>query len=126
MLVVDADVNDILPAVLSWAAAAVGVYVYWDSRRRWQRATRKPTPVKTDQPQAAIIEIVERGRTTTDTSAGSVIIPNDVRINGQSLLVPRDSPVIVHEISTAPDEVLNVTLTLFARRITIAAEGDLP
>ncbi|WP_328336748.1 hypothetical protein [Streptomyces violaceus] len=97
-------------------------------RRHRDRATRakpQPAPVKTDQPQAAIIEIVERGRSTTDTPGGSVIIPNNVRINGQSLLVPRDYPVIVHEIKTDPDEILNVTLTLFARRITIAAEGDL-
>jgi len=122
---VDADVNDILPAVLAWAAAAVAIYLHWKGRHRWQRATRKPAPVKTDQPQAAVIEIVERGRSTTDTSSGSVIIPNDVRINGQSLLVPRDCPIIVHEIKTDPDEVMNVTLTLFARRVTIAAEGDL-
>ncbi|WP_143645437.1 hypothetical protein [Streptomyces swartbergensis] len=117
--------NDILPVVLAWAAAAVALYLYWDGKRRWQRANRKPTPIKTDQPQAAVIEIVERGRATTETASGSVIIPNDVRINGQSLLVPRDSPVIVHEIKTDPDEVLTVTLTLFARRVTIAAEGDL-
>ncbi|MFE0470491.1 hypothetical protein ACFW2V_02595 [Streptomyces sp. NPDC058947] len=117
--------SDILPVVLAWVAAAVAVYLCWDGRRRWQRVTGKPAPIKTDQPQAAVIEIVERGRSTTDTAGGSVIIPNDVRINGQSLLVPRDCPVIVHEIKTDPDEVLNVTLTLFARRVTIAAEDDL-
>ncbi|MFD5491610.1 hypothetical protein ACFWH4_01380 [Streptomyces sp. NPDC127091] len=117
--------NDVLPAVLAWGAAAVAVYLHWDGRRRWQRATRKPAPVKTDQPQAAVIEIVERGRSTTDTSSGSVIIPNDVRINGQSLLVPRDCPVTVHEMELDDSTVAHVTLTLFARRVTIAAEGDL-
>ncbi|WP_432130642.1 hypothetical protein [Streptomyces tendae] len=94
-------------------------------RRSRDRASLKPALVKTGQPQAAVIEIVEKGRATDNTTGGSVIIPNDVRINGQSLLAPRDCPVIVHEISTDPDEILNVTLTLFARRVVIAAEDDL-
>lgn len=117
--------SDLLPAILGWLAAGIAASAWWRGRRRRQQINPNTTPTKTDHPQAAIIEIVERGRTTTDTPGGSVIILNDVRINGQSLLVPRDYPVIVHEIKTDPDEVLNVTLTLFARRITIAAEGDL-
>jgi hypothetical protein len=118
-------VNDVLPITLSWLAAAVAIGLYWDSRRRWRRLNRKPTPSKTGGPQAAVIEIVEKGRATDDTSGGSVILPNDIRINGQSLLAPADCPIVVHEIKTEPDELVNVTLTLFARRVVIAAEGDL-
>ncbi|MFG3476463.1 hypothetical protein ACGF3K_14525 [Streptomyces sp. NPDC047980] len=72
----------------------------------------------------AVIEIIEKGRTTDDTSGGSVIVPNDVRINGQSLLASADDPVIVHEMSTRGDELVRVTLTLFARRVSIRAEND--
>ncbi|MFD5221359.1 hypothetical protein ACFWMH_27340 [Streptomyces tendae] len=116
--------NDYLPAVLAWLAALTGIALVWRGGRK-NKPRPKPALVKTDQPQAAVIEIVEKGRATDNTTGGSVIIPNDVRINGQSLLAPRDSPVIVHEMSTDPDEILNVTLTLFARRVVIAAEDDL-
>lgn len=76
--------------------------------------------------RGAVIEIIERGRVTTDDTPGdSVIVPNDVRINGQSLLASSDDPVIVHQISTTADDLVRVTLTLLARRVTIAAEGDL-
>lgn len=77
-------------------------------------------------PRGAVIEIIEKGRSTGDATIGdSIITPNDVRINGQSLLASADDPVIVHQISTAGDELVRVTLTLFARRVIIAADGDL-
>lgn len=117
--------NDVLPTILAWLAAALAAAAYWDGRRRWRRPTRKPTPAKTSGPQAAVIEIVEKGRTTDDTPGGSLIVPNDVRINGQSLLIPKDAPVTIHEIDADDSTVVNVTLTLFARRVVIAAEGDL-
>jgi hypothetical protein len=79
-----------------------------------------PTPAR-----GAIIEIIERGATTSDESAGrSIIVPNDVRINGQSLLTSAEDPVIVHEISARADSCVRVTLTLFARRVSIRAEND--
>lgn len=79
------------------------------------------------EPRGAVIEIVEKGRATSDATIGeSIITPNDVRINGQSLLASAEDPVVVHEISSSGDELVRVTLTLFARRIVIAAEGDLP
>lgn len=79
------------------------------------------------EPRGAVIEIIEKGRATSDATVGdSVIAPNDVRINGQSLLASADDPVIVHQVTTAGDELVRVTLTLFARRVTIAAEDDLP
>lgn len=79
---------------------------------------RKPEPL------GAVIEIIERDSTTDDTSGGSVIVPNDVRINGQSLLASADDPVIVHEMSTRGDDIVRVTITLLARRVSIRAEND--
>ena len=79
-----------------------------------------------DVPAAALIEIVERNRSTDDTPGGSVIVPNEVRINGIPLLVPDGESVKVHEIKANGQDIVCVTLTLFARRVTIAAEGDLP
>jgi hypothetical protein len=79
-----------------------------------------PTPKST----AAVIEIVEKAKTTDDTLAGSVIIPNEVRINGIPLLVTEDG-IQVHEMDFPPGDCAKVTLTLIARRVVIAAEGDL-
>ncbi|MFF0736891.1 hypothetical protein ACFYVK_35420 [Streptomyces chartreusis] len=117
--------NDALPIALSWLAAAAALAFHWDNRRRWRRMNRKPSPAKAIGPTAAVIEIVEKGRATDGTLGGSVILPNDIRINGQSLAAPADRPIVVHEISTEPDDLVCVTLTLIARRVTIAAEGDL-
>jgi hypothetical protein len=75
--------------------------------------------------RGAVIEIVERGRATDETTGGSLIVPNDIRINGQSLLSPRECPVKVHEVEFDDSSLVCVTLTLIARRIVIAAEGDL-
>jgi hypothetical protein len=75
-------------------------------------------------PTAAVIEIIERGRAADDTLGGSVIVPNEIRINGHPVAAPADKPVIVHEMNVASDELVSVTLTLFARRISIRAEGD--
>lgn len=74
--------------------------------------------------RAATIEIVERGAKTDDTMAGSVIVPDGVRINGQSLLTSSDHPVVVHEINLQDRSVAYVTLTLLARRIVVGAELD--
>lgn len=69
-------------------------------------------------PDGALIEIIER----TNDPDPKVILPNEVRINGVPLLAPRDEPVIVHEMSTSAEDVVRVTLTLFARRVVIGAE----
>ncbi|MEU2724063.1 hypothetical protein [Streptomyces smyrnaeus] len=77
------------------------------------------------QPRGAVIEIIERDHATSDDTIGdSVISPNDIRINGQSLLTSREDPVIVHEVTTRADDLVRVTLTLFARRVSIRAEHD--
>jgi hypothetical protein len=70
---------------------------------------------------APVIEIIEH---VGKPSAIGVIVPNDVRINGQSLLVSADDPVVVHEISLTNRETVRVTLTLFARRVVISEEVD--
>lgn len=71
-----------------------------------------------DRPQAAYIEIMER----TDDPDPAVIIPNEVRINGIPLLMPEGESVTVHEIGLSSNDVVKVTLTLFARRVLIDAE----
>ncbi|MCX4232011.1 hypothetical protein [Streptomyces ortus] len=108
---------------LAWLAAITTAVIYWAGRPK-KKASKKAA-AKTSGPQAAVIEVVEKGRATDSTSGGSVITPNDVRINGQSLLIPRDAEITVHEITSRDDELVTVTLTLFARRVVIAAEQDL-
>lgn len=75
-----------------------------------------------ETPRGAVIEIIEKRRRSSPPPGGDVIIPNEIRINGQPLLVPADSPVKVHEIEVQGNDVVLVTLTLFARRVVIAAE----
>jgi hypothetical protein len=69
-------------------------------------------------PEGAFIEIIER----TDNPDPQVIVPNEVRINGIPLLASADDPVEVHGISTLANDVVRVTLTLFARRVVIGHE----
>lgn len=71
-----------------------------------------------DLPKAALIEIVEK----TDGADPLVIIPNEVRINGVPLLIPDGQSITVHEIDVAARDVVQVTLTLFARRVIIGTE----
>lgn len=75
-------------------------------------------------PTAAVIEIIEPGRATDDTIGGSIIIPAEVRINGHQVLTTGGGERI-HQIDLPPREMAQVTLTLPARRVIIAAEGDL-
>lgn len=82
---------------------------------------------KSVMPAPAVIEIIERGLTVDeDRPITGVIAPNEVRINGIPLLASADHPVIVHEIVTTPRDAVVVTLTLFARRVFIGPEGELP
>jgi hypothetical protein len=70
-------------------------------------------------PAAALIEILE----VTDSPDPLVIVPNDIRINGVSILAP-DEPIVVHEIATESRDAVRVTLTLYARRVVIGAITD--
>lgn len=75
-------------------------------------------------PDAPVIEIIERGaRTDGKHGTETVIVPDDVRINGQSILCS-DEPVIVHEIDLSSLDAVRVTLTVLARRVVIGAEND--
>lgn len=76
------------------------------------------------EPLGAVIEIIERGAKTKDTAGQSVIVPDDVRINGQSLLMDAENPVIVHEMKVDHGSLVSVTLTLLVRRVSIRAEHD--
>lgn len=77
--------------------------------------------------KGALIEFFERNAPSTEgaTGAKSVIAPNDIRINGQSLWCDGDNPIIVHELSPLGGGLCRVTLTLLARKVVFAAEGDL-
>jgi len=75
-----------------------------------------------EQPQGAVIEIVEKRPARQSGSRSDLIVPNEVRINGQALLMPADSPVQVHGIEIRERDAVLVTLTVFAKRITVAAE----
>jgi hypothetical protein len=82
---------------------------------------RDPAPATTGLPPAALVEILDLGYRTDDTAAGSVIVPDCIRVNGMPLAVApgiRITPLGGGEAAT-------VTVTLYARRIVIAAEYDL-
>jgi hypothetical protein len=75
--------------------------------------------------RGAVIEIIERGRATDDTLGGSIIVPDEIRINGHALLSSAEHPIKVHGVEIEHPDLVYVTVTLLARRLTIAAEGDL-
>ena len=69
-------------------------------------------------PKAALIEIIERN-CHPDDSMG-VILPDEVRINGVPILMP-DDPIVIHE-TVIGNDVVKVTMTMFARRVVIGRE----
>lgn len=94
-------------------------------RKGWEAGARDARPGRSDQPLAADIEIVAAGHTTEDTTAGSLILPNRLRINGQSVVT--EGPVTIPTIAldSANCELVTANVTLVVRRLTIAAEGDI-
>lgn len=82
----------------------------------------------TDRMQPALIEIVERVRTTEDMDAdamtGGYVRPQEIRLNGVPLAVPLGAPITVHPIvlNDGGDDLLKVTFTLYARRVVFGAE----
>lgn len=72
----------------------------------------RPEPVDIE-----IVELLPKG-----TKSGREIIPNEIRINGHPVSAPADYPVVVHEMPISSSDVVRVTLTLFARRVTITSE----
>jgi hypothetical protein len=81
-----------------------------------------------DHPVGAVIEIIERRRQTEfEGIGGEVLIPTDIRINGQRLLTPKDSVVTVHAMEFPARDAVKVTFTAFARRVLVDAEDmDVP
>ncbi|MGW5173130.1 hypothetical protein ACWERY_02030 [Streptomyces sp. NPDC004082] len=67
--------------------------------------------------RGADIEIIDRN------TGGPVLVPSTGRINGVEIPIPSGTKIRVHDIRE--DEAVTVTLTLFARRVVIAAEDDL-
>lgn len=77
--------------------------------------------------RGAIIEIVEkRPEGDYDSLGGDIIVPTEVRINGQALAVSADHPVKVHEVSIKGGDAVLVTLSLFAKRVTFDHETGTP
>jgi hypothetical protein len=74
----------------------------------------------------AVIEIVEqRPPGDHDSIGGDIIVPTAIRLNGQELFTSSDHPVKIHEVSVKGGDCVLVTLTLFAKRVSIAhEEGD--
>lgn len=70
-------------------------------------------------PEPCDIEILE---IANDDRSEQFIVPNEIRINGHPVLAPADQPVIVHETSIDSHDAVRVTLTLYARRVTIGHE----
>jgi hypothetical protein len=66
--------------------------------------------------RGADIEIIDR----YSGDEPPMIVPNGVRINGVEVLVPKDAPIQVGEISS--DQIVTVTLTLVARHLVIRHE----
>jgi hypothetical protein len=79
----------------------------------------------TDKPRASVIEIIATGKAPAEDGAGSIIVPREVRINGVSVFTAdRENRIKVSDITLGANMV-EVTLTLVARRLVIAAESDL-
>jgi hypothetical protein len=68
--------------------------------------------------RGADIEIVERRKNPVE--GADVVLPNHVRINGTSVAIPADSLIKVSDITDG--ELVTVTITVFARSVTIRAE----
>jgi len=80
------------------------------------------------EPQPAYVEILEpvRGAQTIEEAEAQLdgmIVPRVVRLNGVPLRVPRGEAITLHETEVSGEDVVKVTLTLFARRIVIGAEA---
>ncbi len=60
------------------------------------------------------IEIVERQKANEPVQ---VVVPNHVIINGQEVLIPADSRILVSDI--ASDDIVTVTVTMMVRSLTI-------
>lgn len=76
-------------------------------------------------PRAHVIEIYEAGAGSGKDASGSLIFPDMVLIDGNRMLL-ESGGVKIHEMNPGSGEPFLVTLTLYARRVTIGAELDGP
>ncbi|MGZ6852465.1 MAG: hypothetical protein ACXVGC_00120 [Mycobacteriaceae bacterium] len=72
-------------------------------------------------PKGALVEIVEKRKSEDPIG---IVVPNEVRLNGEPLLCSSDYPVVVHEVSTLGNDAVYVTLTLIARRVEFKQEVE--
>lgn len=74
------------------------------------------------RPQAAVVEVIERrhGKPTGSLS-DEVTVPTEVWLNGVQLLMPRDCPITIHDISVPGSgaDMVQVTMTLIAKRVVV-------
>jgi hypothetical protein len=75
-----------------------------------------------DIPDCCDIEVIEYTDTDDRSGAAGVVVPREVRINGKPVLVPREAPIVVHEMVIGDREAVQVTLTVFARLVKIGHE----
>ncbi|MBP2581916.1 hypothetical protein J3A78_002394 [Streptomyces sp. PvR006] len=68
--------------------------------------------------RGADIEIIEQRKPPVEGS--DVVLPNHVRINGVAVALPADSLIRISDITD--DEPVTVTITVFARSISVRAE----
>lgn len=87
------------------------------------RREQQPDPTR---PRASVIEIIAKDYRPTEDGPGSIIIPREVRINGVSVYTANgnNDGIKISDIRLG-DNLVTVNLTLIARRLTIAADGDL-
>jgi hypothetical protein len=76
------------------------------------------------KPRASVIELVATGHQPAEEGAGSIVVPNEVRINGVSVYTPKGTVVKINDFGLG-DSLVTVNLTLVVQRLVIAAEGDL-
>jgi hypothetical protein len=77
--------------------------------------------------RGAVVEIYERGGDNTDVGPGSILAPNEIRINGVPVYCPDDAPPVVERICVDQPGAVRVTLTVYARRVIIDdAAPDIP
>lgn len=81
------------------------------------------------KPTFAVVEILERADRSGFDESMPAAVPTEVRVNGQSLYTSSEHPVRVESIETGGSvggTLVEVTLTLIARRVVIAHEDDVP
>lgn len=72
-------------------------------------------------PDGADIEIIERRSGTSE--GAKVVLPNEVRINGVAVALPKDRPIVIDPIDF-DHPATTVTITMFARRVSIRQHDE--